>query len=229
MPVALTVEQRAALRQSSVAIRTLIDFHLDSGRYSLWDGDAAVAFDGTTYMPASDWGEISNISLGADLGAEGMEIRVNGTKLRELSPDPFDPAALFGTIEQENYQMRRVDIRFAFFDMESGLLLLLIRRYAGFIDQARQVEEIGDDGRAQCWLVLALESIARRYSVRGARTRSNDDQQDIWAGDTGFKMTASALAKRGSLSWGRLPPGGVLGVGGSPLTHRPLGERTFTV
>lgn len=219
MAIALTAEQRVMLRRGSLAIRTLIDFYLDSGRYSLWDGDSAFSFEGQTYMPSSDVVDIGVISLGSDLGAEGMELRVNGTKLRETSPDPFDPAALFGTIENENYQMRRVDIRFAFFDAESGVLLLVKRRYAGFIDQARQLEEIGDDGMAQCWLVFALESIARRYSVRGARTRTHDDQQDIWAGDTGFKLTASSIAKRGSLYWGRLAPG--QGVsGGSIISPR---------
>lgn len=228
MAVALSVEQRAMLRGGAVAIRTLIDFHLDSGRYSLWDGDVSMAFDGTTYAPSSDVVDIGAISLGSDLGAEGMEVRVNGTKLREASPDPLDPAALFGTIEREDYQMRRVDIRFAFFDMETGTLLLVMRRYAGFIDQARQIEEIGDEGMAQCWLVFALESIARRYSVRGARTRTHDDQQDIWAGDTGFKLTASSTAKRGSLYWGRMPPAAP-SAGGSPFTHRPPGERPARV
>lgn len=211
MPIALTPEQRAMLRKGSLLIRTLVDFHLDSGRASIWDGDSIWTFDGATYLPASDWGEIGVISLGTDLGAEGMEIRVNGTKLRELSPDPLDPAALFGTIESENYQMRRVDIRFAIFDAETGALSILIRRYAGFIDQVRQEEEVGDDGKTQCWLIFSLESIARRYLVRGARTRSHDDQQDIWAGDTFFKFTASSIAKQGSLSWGRAPPGTAAG------------------
>lgn len=206
MAISLTTEQRALLRSGAVAVRCLIDFHLDSGRQSYWDGDEAWAYDGATYLPASDFGEISAVSLGLDLGAEGMEIRLNGTKLHEASLDPLDPGALFGTIENENYQLRRVDIRFAFFDAETGALVLIIRRFAGFVDQIQQREEVGDDGRMTEWLIVKLESIARRYGVRGGRTRSHDDQQDIWPGDTFFKFTADSSAKAGTLLWGRAGP-----------------------
>lgn len=207
MPISISPEQRALLRSGALSVRTLIDFYLDSGRYSFWDGDENWTFDGAQYLAASQFGEIGVISTGQDLGAEGLEVRLNGTALLEANPDAGDPAALFGTFEQENYVMRRVDIRFAFFHAETGALVLLIRRYAGYVDQARQVEEIGDDGRVTSWLVIALESIARRYGVRGARTRSHDDQQEIWPGDEGLKYTANAVLRQGSFYWGRWPPG----------------------
>lgn len=217
MAIPLTAEQQAYLRSGAIVVRTLIDFHLDSGRYSFWDGDENFDFEGQTYIVASDFGEISAISMGKDLGAEGVEIRVNGTKLQELSPDPLDPGAIFGTIGEENYQTRRVDIRFAFFHAETGALVLLAKRYAGYIDQMRQVEEIGDDGNLTAWLIISLESIARRYLVRGGRTRSHDDQQEIWPGDTGFKYTGASIGKQRSLWWGRNAPasssvGGITGV-----------------
>lgn len=206
MPIALSAEQRALLRSGALAIRTLIDLHFDGGRVSVWDGHEHFAFDGVTYVACADFGEISAISLGQDLGAEGVELRLNGTRLLEASPDPFDLAAVFGTVEQENYQLRRVDIRFAFFDADTGALALLVRRFAGFIDQIRQVEEVGDDGQMTSWLIVSCESIARRYGVFGGRTRSHDDQLDIWAGDTGFKFTANAVMKSGTLYWGRMAP-----------------------
>lgn len=214
MPIPLTPSQREALR-GQIKVRTLIDFYLDSGRYSFWDGDGNVDFDGTTYLAAAEFGEISSISLGQDLGAEGIEISLNGTALVEASPAASNAAALFGSVETENYQMRRVEIRFAFFSAETDELVLLVKRFAGFIDQMRQVEEFAD-GVATEWLRCALESIARRYSVRGARTRSNDDQLDIWASDEGFKFTASAISKQGTLYWGRRGPrtGGGGGGGG---------------
>lgn len=216
MPIPLTEAQREVLRSGAVVVRTLIDFHLDSGRYSFWDGEGNVAFDGTTYLAASEFGEVSAISLGQDLGAEGVEVSLNGTALAEASPDPLSPGALFGTVENENYQLRRADIRFAFFHAETGELILLHRRFGGFIDQLRQVEEVSGERMVE-WLRCSLESIARRYLVRGARTRSHDDQQDIWTGDEGFKFTASAIMKQGTLYWGRRPPrsgGGGGGTGG---------------
>lgn len=206
MPIPLSPEQRALLSSGPLAIRTLIDFHLDSGRYSFWDGDKAAVFEGATYIPASEFGEIGAVSLGKDLGAEGIELRLNGTRLLEAAPEFGDPGRLFGSVENEDYQLRRVDIRFAFFHGETGAVALLVRRYAGFIDQIRQVEQVGDDGEITAWLIVSLESIARRYLVRGGRTRSHDDQQDIWPGDDGFKFTASSVLKQGTLYWGRRPP-----------------------
>jgi hypothetical protein len=158
--------------------------------------------------------------MGKDLGAEGVEIKLNGTKLLEASPDPFDPGALFGTITTENYQMRRVDISFAFFNPEDNTLVLLVRRFAGYIDQIRQVEEVGEDGKITSWLIISLESIVRRYLVRGGRTRSNDDQQEIWPGDTFFSRVAPTIAKQGTLYWGRKAPPNHLGGGVTATHHR---------
>lgn len=191
------------LRRQRLAIRCLIDFHFDSGRYSFWDGPEGHAeFDGTTYINAGDFGEISGISMGADLGAEGMEIKLNGTRLQEAGAG--DPALLFGTFENETYQLRRCDIRFLFLDCDTGAVAFLMKRYAGIIDQARQVEEIDTaTGAANAMLVISLESIARRYGTRLGRTRSNDDQQEIWPGDDFFKYTAQSVAKGNSVPWGR--------------------------
>ena len=50
---------------------------------------------------------------------------------------------------------------------------------------------------------MALESVARRYGVRSGRTRSNEDQQAIYPGDTIFKFTAPSTAKSGAMWWGR--------------------------
>lgn len=213
MAIPLTADQRAALRGHAISVRTLIDIYLDSGRYSFWDGGETLTYDGADYLDASAFGSVSAISSGSDLGAEGIELTLNGTKLLEASGDPSDPAAILGTIEDEIYQLRRVEVRFAFFSAETGALLLVVRRYAGLIDQARQ-EEVMSEGGVAALLVLAVESIVRRYGRRGGRTRSHEDQQEIWAGDTFFKFTASATAKTGSLFWGRKPPGSTTpGVG----------------
>lgn len=206
MAIPLTADQRAALRGHAIAIRTLIDIYLDSGRYSFWDGGENFTYDGATYVDASAFASVSAISAGQDLGAEGVTLTLNGTKLLEAAGDPSDPAAILGTIENEIYQLRRVEIRFAFFSAETGELLLVVRRYAGLIDQARQEEEMGE-GAVASLLVLAVESIVRRYGRRGGRTRSHEDQQEIWLGDTFFKYTASAVGRAGTLFWGRKPPG----------------------
>lgn len=217
MPIALTDDEKAALRRGSIAIRTLIDFHFDSGRYSFWDGEFHwEAEPGVTYLAVSDFGEVSSVGMGQDLGAEGITLRLNGTKLIEASPDADDPGAFFGMIEEENYQQRRTDVRFAFFDIDTGALLFTKRRYAGLVDQMRQLEEINEQfTAAEQWLVIALESMARRYMVRSGRTRSHEDQREIDATDDFFKFTAPSVAKQGNIWWGRRPPGS----GGGILDH----------
>lgn len=225
MALNLTEEQRAALRSQAIAVRTLVDLHLDSGRYSFWDGDAHVWFDDAQYMAAGAFASASAISLGQDLGAEGVELTLDGTRMLELAGEAGDPAAILGTIEAETYQMRRADIRFAFFDAASGEFLFLVGAYAGLIDQIRQVEQVGEDGRSVQMLVVSLESIARRYGRRGGRTRSNDDQQEIWPGDTFFKFTADAVQRKGSIWWGRKPPGAVSPGGGGVISDGGPGGR----
>lgn len=227
MAVALTTDERAALQRGAIAIRTLIDIHLDSGdggRQSLWDGDCDLAYDGVTYRAApEDIISMGSISAGQDLGAEGVQVRVNGTRLREANPDAGHPAALFGTITSLNYQIRRFDVRFAFFNSETGALIMVKRRFAGFISHMSQSEEIDEStGRAACWLTINLESIVLRYSNRAARTRGHDDQQEIWPGDTGCKFTAS-VAANATLPWGRAPPKSAppsSGISGSILRQR---------
>jgi hypothetical protein len=221
MAVALTVDQRNALRGHAIAIRTLIDIYLDSGRYSFWDGDPNGEFDGTTYLAAAALGWISPISMSQDLGAEGVEMTLDGSRLVEGSPDALDAAALLGSIELESYQLRRTEIRFAFFSAETGELLLLLRRHTGSIDQIRQLEEIDDSGGARQLMVVAVESLARRYGRRAGRTRSHEDQTEIFAGDTFFKFTASSIAKQGALTWGRPGTPSVLQRGGPFRSYRP--------
>lgn len=203
MALPLTPDQRQALR-GPVAIRILVDLYLDSGRYSFWDGDAHAAFNGATYLSAAAVGGVSPISLGQDLGAEGITLTLDGTRLLEIAGDPRDPAEVLGTFEDENYQQRAVDVSYAFFSMETQALILVQRRFAGLIDQAPiQERPPGDDGPGAVILTINCESLARRYGRRVGRLRSHDDQQEIWPGDDFYKFKASTLANERNLLWGR--------------------------
>lgn len=209
MPITLTDAQRAALSANQVAVRALLDLHLDSGRYSFWDGPEHWAFDGTTYYAAGDFGEISSISMGQDLGAEGIEVRLNGTRMLASSSVAFDPIDLFGSIERETYHLRPLNVSFAFFDTTTWAPMFTLRRFTGLIDQIRQTEEIEDSSSAQlpeAVLVIAAESVARRYGERSGRVRSHEDQSEIHPGDEFFKYTNPTVGRQGSLWWGRKPP-----------------------
>ncbi|MBI1188325.1 MAG: DUF2163 domain-containing protein [Alphaproteobacteria bacterium] len=205
MALNLTPDQRAALRGHALGIRALADVYLDSGRYSFWDGDAHLNLNGALYLAAGAFAGATHISYGADLGAEGLELTLDGTRLAALSPDPLDPAQILATIEEETYQQRRVEVRFAFFSMETHALLFTLRRFAGVIDQIEQRTELSDDG-ARRLLIVKCESVARRYGRRLGRTRSNEDQQAIFPGDEFFKYVVPAVTTQGSLYWGKNPP-----------------------
>jgi len=208
MAVTLTDAQRRALREKAVALRVLVDLYLGSGRYSFWDGDAHASFEGQTYLAAGAFATVSQISYGQDLGAEGIEITFNASTLLAQSAEPFDPAALLSTIHAEAYHQRRIDVRFAIFDAETGALVLLIRRFAGLIDQI-EIREVpsGDEGPGGALMVIKCESVARRYGRREGRTRTHEDQQEIWGAgvDDFFKFVASSISGETRLLWGRAP------------------------
>jgi hypothetical protein len=204
MALALTFDQRRALRRGAIKMRTLVDLYLDSGRYSFWDGAGHAELNGVYYLAAGAVGSVSGITLGTGLGAEGIEIRLDGTRLIAESYSTDDPAALLATFFSENYHLRRVEISYAFFDAETDALILVQRRFAGLIDQARLEEQLGDDGAREI-LVLACESVARRYGRRTGRIRAHEDQSEIWGAgvDDFFKFCAPSVTGERSLKWGK--------------------------
>ena len=222
MAVPLTPEQRLALRQHAIGLRVLVDLYLGSGRYSFWDGAEHYTIGGQLYLAAGAFAQISAISYGQDLGAEGMEIIFDATRLLDVSPEPFDPAALLATIHEEAYHQRRIDIRFWFFDAETGAEVLVLRRFAGIIDQI-EINEApgGDDGPGSATMRIKCESVARRYGRREGRTRSHEDQQEIWGAgqDDFFKFTSASIAGERRLMWGRNT--GAQGAGGIAPLDRP--------
>jgi hypothetical protein len=215
MAVALTTEQRTALQGPAIAIRVLADFYLGSGRYSFWDGVEHMSIGGQEYLAAGAFASITPISFGSDLGAEGIEITLDATRLLSGTEDASDPAELLATIHEEAYHPKRVEVRFAFFSAETGELVLSLKRFAGIIDQI-EIREVppSSDGPGAALMVMRCESVARRYGRREGRTRSHEDHQEIWPGDDFYKfMSASVTAERRIL-WGRQATPGSTNVGG---------------
>jgi hypothetical protein len=207
--VTLTAEQRLALRDHAIGLRVLVDLYLGSGTYRFWDGAEHYTIDGNQYLAAGAFAQISQIGYGQDLGAEGMEIVFDASRLLNVSPEAFDPAALLATIHDEAYHQKRVDVRFWFFSGETGAEVLQLRRFAGIIDQI-EIKEVppSGDGPGGALMVIKCESVARRYGRREGRVRSHEDQADIWAGtDDFFKFVGSSIAGETTLYWGRKPSG----------------------
>lgn len=230
MALPLTPDQRAALRRGAIGARAMLDLYLGSGRYSFWDGDDHETINGVTYISAGAFATISDISYGIDLGADGIEIVFDATRLLNASPDPFDPVKLLSTINAEDYHQRRAELRLVLFDAETREQILLVRSFTGVIDQMPIEESPGEDG-ASVLLIIRLESVARRYGRRVGRTRTHEDHQEIYPGDDFFRFVSSTVAKERQLYWGRMPPAGtVSGVSAGPsVVRRPaLAEREFS-
>ncbi len=229
MAVTLTSDQRAALRSGAIAIRTMVDLYLGSGRYSFWDGPAHQSFEGQTYLAAGALASVSTISFGSDLGAEGIEIVLDGSRLlgqgAGIDVSPTDAAALLATIHDETYHQRRIVVRFVFFAAETGAHVLTLPRFSGLIDQIEIRDEPGnEDTPGRALMVMKCESVARRYGRREGRVRSHEDQNEIYLGDDFFKHTSASVSQERNLIWGRASPGmsnvtnGGPGSGG-PSTH----------
>ena len=224
MALPLTPAQRAALRRGAIGARALLDLYLASGRYSFWDGDEHESINGVTYVSAGAFATVSDISYGIDLGADGIEIAFDATRLLNASPDPFDPVKLLSTINAEDYHQKRAEMRLILFDTETREQILVVRSFTGVIDQM-PIEETPGEGGSSAILIVKLESVARRYGRRVGRTRTHEDQQEIWPGDDFFKFVGSTIAKERQIYWGRMPPAGTVSGSGDVGRRQPLTTR----
>lgn len=203
MAVPLTTGQRNALRSGPLALYLCVELDLDSGTVRFWDGPDHVDIDGDTYYAIGAYAGCTTISMGADLGGQGIELTLDATKLLGDAGDVSDPAYFLSTIISDGgYRQRPMRAAYSFWNAQTGVHLLQIRKFTGLIDQMEIREEPGGDGSGQALLKVRCESMTLRYGQRVGRIRGNEDQQEIFAGDEFFKLCAGSIATERELLWG---------------------------
>lgn len=194
-----------ALRQGNVGVHAHVDLFLDAGTQSFWDGGESVTISTRTYVPIGGFGAASATSMSRGLGADGIQLTLDATRLLSAANDLTDPAYwLSQIIADGGYRQRRMEMFYSFWDHDSAALLFTRRVFTGVIDQMNsQQTPAQDGGGGLAILVVNCENLALRFGQRVGRVRSHEDQQEIWPGDDGFKFVASTIAKEREIYWGR--------------------------
>jgi hypothetical protein len=216
----LTEEQQMLLRQESLKANVLVTMWLDEGPFRICD-DTEDMTDGTdTWLGASVLLAAAEIKASSPMAAESVTLTLDGTQLLDAGiTDPLEVLAAFMTVP---YHQRRVDIAYAFSNIDSQDIELITPVYAGKINHARLVDDGADvDSGApgHSRLEIVLDSLAGRYRRATYRTRSHDDQLDLTSGtDQFFSFTVSATQAERTLYWGKAGPGGERVIAAGPAS-----------
>jgi len=200
----LSSGQRSALR-GNVGVFLCVDLFLDSGLCSFWDGPENVIIGERTYVATGAYAGATAASSGAHMSAQGVQLSLDASRLLADAADETDPAYFLSTIISEGgYRQRRVEMAYSVWSADPIAHVMQRRCFTGLIDQM-EIREApgGDDGRGQSILLVRCESLALRYGQRVGRTRSHEDQQEIYPGDDFFKAASGSIATERNLMWGR--------------------------
>lgn len=205
----LTTDQKNMLRGEGLKANILADFYLDSGTYRFCD-DVEDLTDGGAYtwIGANALFGSTDIRAGSPLTAEQVTITLDGTRMFQAGL--ADPAAVLNSLFSEAFHQRRVDLSFAFAQLDSQLIQLIVPAYSGKINNARLVDDgidsITETSAAFSKLEIVLDSWAARLKRKSFRTRSNDDQLQLDPNDKFFSFVSGAVGTEETLYWGKESP-----------------------
>lgn len=208
-----TLDQLALIRSSGFRANMLITLRLDEGWVRLCDSvDDITLGDGPsaiTWIGASVLLDSTEIKASSPLTAESVTITLDGNRLYEAGVT--DPGFIMNSFLNTKYTQRRVDFAYAIFPMDSTEASILFRAYSGKINYAKLVhsqmdEDSADGGYAK--LEIYLDALASRYRRATYRTRSAEDQNEIYGGDKFYNLVTAAAQQEQSLWWGRKAPTG---------------------
>lgn len=205
----LTTEQKELIRSSGFRANLLVTLRLDEGWVRLCDSVDDITVDTTTWIGASVLLSSTEIRATSPLAAESVTVELDGNRLYEAGVS--DPGFIMNSFLATNYTQRRVDMLYAISAMDSPTVSLLFRAYTGKINYARlvhsQVDEDTVEG-AYAKLEIVMDSLAARYRRATHRTRSAEDQEEIYPGDKFYNMVTAAANSEQTLYWGKKAPNG---------------------
>ena len=163
-------------------------------------GDLQV--DGNTFTGLGELGTVSPVTEGSDLSANGITLGLSGVNLANVS------IAL-----GEDYQGRSAKLWVGFLDIDT---LALIADPAGPWAYRMDVMEVTLGQSAV--ITLSAESRAALWGRANVRRYTNQDQQDVYAGDRFFEFVPEMADKE--IIWPSAPSGA------GSAAKRPSGSST---
>lgn len=234
MALSLTSGERSLLRNHRIEPGWFLDLFVDAASLHCSNLYTALSYDvgdGTarTYEPLGDrwqWPD-TGISMGPDATPEPIVITFDASRIA-------DDTDFVGRFADAAWHRRRARLSLVLFAVDGARTnpVKTYRTWEGEMDFRQMPEQ---DGVATT-LALTIESGSFRYSGRNMQTRTDENQQALFPGDTFFQDWPALIGRQ--IPWGRKwitagaygtasvePAGGGRGVnsGGfiTPIVDRP--------
>lgn len=166
------------LDEGRISIRSGLKFEFGTGTYRICSGKSPIIANSEEYIPNAVI-EVETPPFTMGTAAVPLKVRLPAQLDFGLTPDKLK------TIEQEDYKNRPVTFYDFYFDPDNGAFLYAEPRNAGYVDTIDHVET-----ENSFYLQANIETSALDNFRLGYRTASDEDQQQISAGDRFFQYSS---------------------------------------
>lgn len=170
-------------------------FDLPEGLFGFWNGYGTLTINSVPYVGAGSLIEVSQFSLGTDLSASPITVRLRAVPEGGLTPD------VLATIDTYAYKNRPAHLNLVYFDPITGTVVTALQWWQGYIDLIDHDQEVG----GEYTLLAHLEPMSLDHSRTGYRMRSDTDQKLIDPADRFFEHAAVTGTQQ--VPYGRRPDG----------------------
>jgi len=158
----------------------LVRLEFDGGTIAFHSGHEEVAFEGETYVPSSNLGEVGTVLESAGTTATTIEVTLSGVS-----------SSLRSLLQSETYMRRPAYIHLALtdesFTVDPAAVFLL---FSGSIDDIAY-----QDNGAPTW-ALTLKSRLADWERNVALRYTDADQQYLYPGDKGLEFVGEIAQKK---------------------------------
>lgn len=197
----LTSAFKTAAAAGNVVPALLGHFDFTGGIVRVWTGLGDLSWGGDTYTGLGDLVAVSPVQETNETRSNGMSFTLNGI-----------PSAMVTRILGEGYRGRAAKLWLALFDSSGAIIADPLLLFSGRMDQC-----LLDDSGATATCTITAESRLVDLQRPRERRRTDEDQQNLFAGDRGLEYVAGLQDKE--IVWG----GGVstTGPAAKPLPSAP--------
>lgn len=166
------------------ALLAVIEFN--SGFLYLWTGYGDLVYDGNTYTGTGDLGGVSAIEETQDVEARGIRLTLTG----------LNPSILSLVLSQAR-QGKQVRVHLGLFNSSGAIIDVADDIFRGLTD-VPSIQKTADDSAA-----IEMSAENRLIELRKSKVRryTDQDQQELFAGDVGLQFVAGLQDKQ--INWGR--------------------------
>lgn len=180
----LSSSYKSAAAAGNLAPALLGYFDFSGGAVRVWTGIGDLSWGGNTYTGLGDLVSVEPVQETNEVRANGLSFRLNGI-----------PSAMVTRVIAEGYRGRACKLWLALFDSSAAVIADPLLLFSGLMDQCL-LEDSGDKASitvvAESRLVDLQRPRERRYT--------DEDQQNLFAGDLGLEFIAGLQDKE--ILWG---------------------------